>query len=129
ACQVVGGETLARRCDLDLLRAHHRNDLVLTVGVKGAWQTRAGLDRGLSEANSVLRLSRKNQIGGTQESGDEARSRTGVQLVGSPELQQSPQIHDSDPIGERERLFLIVRHEDSRDPELALHLADRAPQL
>ena len=38
-------------------------------------------------------------------------------------------MHDADAIGERERLFLVVRDEDRRDAELALDLADRAPQF
>ena len=38
-------------------------------------------------------------------------------------------MHDADAIGERERLLLIVRHQDRGHPEPALHLADGLAQL
>jgi len=60
---------------------------------------------------------------------DEARRGPRIQLVRSAHFQQPTQVHDADPIRERERFLLIVRHEDGRDPKLALHLADGAAQL
>ena len=52
-----------------------------------------------------------------------------VQLVGSPALQQAAEVHHADSVGERERFLLVVRDQHGRDLQLALNLADRAPQL
>ena len=38
-------------------------------------------------------------------------------------------MHHADAVGERKRLFLVVRDEDRRDVQLALDLADRAAQF
>ena len=46
-----------------------------------------------------------------------------------PDLEQAPEVHHADAIGEREGFFLVVRDEHRGDAELALHLADGAPQL
>ena len=48
---------------------------------------------------------------------------------GRAHLEQAPEIHDADAVGQRERLFLVMRHQHGGDAQLALHLADRAPQL
>ena len=74
-------------------------------------------------------LARQHQVGRTQECGDEARRGPRVQVLRPPDLQQSPEIHDADAVGQRKGFFLVVRHQDGGDPQLALHLADGAAQL
>ena len=43
-----------------------------------------------------------------------------VDLARAADLLDLPAVHDGDPVGHRERLFLIVRHVDERRPELVL---------
>ena len=72
---------------------------------------------------------REQQVRRAEEGGDEARRRARVQLVRPADLEQAAEIHHADAIGEREGFFLVVRDQHGGDAELALHLADRAPQL
>ena len=89
-----------------------------------------GRDRGAAPNCMPSRsLPRQQQVGRAEEGGDEARRRARVQLVGPAHLEQAPEVHDADAVGQRERLFLVVRHEHGGDPELALHLADGAAQF
>ncbi len=43
-----------------------------------------------------------------------------VDLARTADLLHATGVHDGDPVGHRERLFLVVRHVDERRPELAL---------
>ncbi len=60
------------------------------------------------------------QIGGAYESGDELGGRLFVDLSGGGDLLDAAGIEDGHPVRHRERLFLIVGHEDERDPHVAL---------
>jgi hypothetical protein len=44
-------------------------------------------------------------------------------------LQHPAVPHDRHAVGERQRLFLVVRHVDRRDPEILLQLADLRAHL
>jgi hypothetical protein len=88
-----------------------------------------GVDRGDAEADAVGGLACEQQVRGTQESCDESRGGLRVQVVGVAHLEQPPMIHDANRIGQRKGFFLIVRHQDRGDPELALHRADGPPQF
>ena len=54
------------------------------------------------------------------EVGDERRRRLLVDLARAADLLDPAAVHDRDPVGHRERLFLVVRHVDERRPELVL---------
>ena len=56
----------------------------------------------------------------TQEVGDEDRVGLFVDRLGRVRLLDAPLVHHRDPVAHRERLALVVRHEDERDPELGL---------
>ena len=43
-----------------------------------------------------------------------------VDLLGRAELLDDAVVHDRDAVRHRERLLLVVRHVDERDPDLAL---------
>ena len=43
-----------------------------------------------------------------------------VDLARAPDLLHLAVVHDGDPVGHRQRLFLVVRHVDERRPELVL---------
>src|SRR5215469_3492598 len=116
---------VSRARDLDLFRPHHRHDLPLPRNSKAGVVNRS---RPCSPAWSVSALSRQDEVGRTQEGGNEPCRRAGVEILRFAALEQSAEVHHSDPVGHGERFLLIVRYQDRRDAELALHLADRAPQ-
>jgi hypothetical protein len=62
------------------------------------------------------------QVAGTDEVGDEARRRKAVQARGLVDLLDPPLVHHGDPVRQRERLGLIVRHIDERDADLLLQI-------
>ena len=70
----------------------------------------------------------REDVGRTDEAGDEASGRTLIDLSGRADLLNAPLIHDRKPIAHRERLLLIMRdvNEGHREPlldrfELDLH--------
>ncbi len=82
-----------------------------------------------AEADAVGTLARQQQVGGTEEGGDETRRGLRIQVVRMPDFEQAAVIHDPDGVGQREGLFLVVRHQHGGDAELALHRADGAAKL
>ena len=64
-----------------------------------------------------------------QEFGDEGRLRPLVDFFGRPDLLDFAGAQDRDAVRDRERLLLIVRHVDRREPERLLQLADLHPHL
>ena len=62
------------------------------------------------------------------EIGDELRRRTVVDLERRADLLGLAAIHDDDAVGDRQRLFLVVRDEDGGDAELLLDRADLLAQ-
>ena len=60
------------------------------------------------------------QVRDTQEVGDEHRLRLLVDRLRRRRLLDAALVHHRDPVAHRERLLLIVGHEDERDPELGL---------
>ena len=84
---------------------------------------------GRSKRSCVAAAVAEQEVGGAEESRDEARARPRVQLVGAADFEQAALVHDADAVGHREGLVLVVRDEDGRDAELLLDLADRAPQF
>ena len=49
--------------------------------------------------------------------------------AGEPDLLDAAAVHDRDAVGDRQRLLLVVRDVDGRDPELELDAADLLAQL
>ena len=70
-----------------------------------------------------------DQIRRAQEPRDELGARPGVELERRPDLEQPSVVQHADPVGDLERLFLVVRDEHRRDAELPLDAMDRAPQI
>ena len=54
------------------------------------------------------------------EAGDEARDRAFVDVFGEADLLDLPLRHHGEPVAHHQRLFLVVRHVDERDADLAL---------
>ena len=52
--------------------------------------------------------------------GDEIGARALVDLLGRVDLLDHAAVHDRDAVRHRERLLLVVRHVDERDPDVAL---------
>ncbi len=82
-----------------------------------------------ADADAVGGVARQEQVGGAEEGGDEARGGRAYSSCGRAHLQQPPEIHDADAVGQGEGLFLVMGDQDGGDAELALHLADGAAQL
>ena len=61
-----------------------------------------------------------HQVRDADESGDEGCGRALVDGFGSIHLLDPAAVHHRDPVGHRERLLLVVRHVDERDPDVAL---------
>ena len=61
--------------------------------------------------------------------GDEAVGRALVEVALAADLADLAVGHDHEPVGDGERLFLVVRHHDGGEAELALQLADLDPHL
>ena len=82
-----------------------------------------GADRVLARAADELsRAVQVEEVRGPHEVGHEARCRLLVELARSAELLDAPRVEHGDPVGERERLLLVVRDEDERDAKVALDL-------
>ena len=63
------------------------------------------------------------------ELGDERRRGRAVHLRGRAHLLDAAAVHHRDVVGDRERLFLVVRDVERRDPELELDAPDLLAQL
>ena len=82
-----------------------------------------GPDRVLAlPADELRRPVDVEQVGCADEIGDETGCRLLVELARGAELLDAARVEHGDAVGERERLFLIVRHEDEGDAEIALDL-------
>ena len=123
--KVARAERLARRRDLHFLGAHDRDHLVLRPA-RGALGAAHGL---AADLDTVGRAAGEEQVRGAEEGRHEARRGPRVQLVRRAHLQEPALTHDADAVRQGKGFLLVVRHEHGRDPELALHLADGAPQL
>ncbi len=62
----------------------------------------------------------REQVADAQEPGDEPRPGSLVQAGRIGQLLVATVVHDGDAIGHRHRFFLVVGHEDERDPDLLL---------
>jgi len=60
---------------------------------------------------------------------DERVLRTVVDLGWSPQLTEPSVRHDSDPVGQSHRVFLVVRDQDHRVAELDLEAFDVGPHV
>ena len=85
------------------------------------------LDR--PEAHPRGRAVAHHQVGGAEEGGDELGLGAQVELLRRPGLEQAAAGEDGQAVGELEGLLLVVGDEQGGDAELALHVADGAPQL
>ena len=63
---------------------------------------------------------RVHEVGHAQEVRDEGGRRLLVHRARRPELLDPPAVHHRHPVGHRQRLLLVVRHVDERDPDLLL---------
>ena len=62
------------------------------------------------------------------EIGDECRRRLAIDLLRRPDLLDRAAVHHHDPVGHRQRFFLVVRDHDRRHAEALLQRADFAAQ-
>ena len=58
------------------------------------------------------------------EVGDEAAAGLVIQRDGAAKLLDAPLVHDRDPVGHCQRLFLIMRHVDDRDAQAGVQRLD-----
>ena len=72
---------------------------------------------------------RLEAVHGADELGDEWCCRGGVHLARRADLLDPAAGQDGDPVGDRQRLLLVVRDVEGRDPELELNTADLLAQL
>ena len=71
----------------------------------------------------------EQQVGRSQETGDELSARVMVELLRPIDLQQAAEAHHADVVGNLEGFLLVVGNEDGGHVQLALDLAQRAAQL
>ena len=64
------------------------------------------------------------QVLHAQEVRHEARARSFVEGLGGIDLLDPPLVHDRDPVREQERLVLVVRDEQERDPDALLQVLE-----
>ncbi len=69
------------------------------------------------------------EIGTADEVGDEAIAGGVVELALSADLLHLAVLHHHQPVGDRERLLLVVGHHDGGEAEAALQLANLHPDL
>src|SRR2546422_875331 len=70
----------------------------------------------------------RHEVRDADEVGDEIRARAAVDLLRTAELLDAAAAHDGQPVGERQRLLLVVGHVERGDAEVLLDLADLRPQ-
>ena len=75
-------------------------------------------------AERAVQHLRAQDVERADEGGDKARARPVVDLEGRADLLGLALVHDDDAVGDRQRLFLVVRHEDRGDAEILLDRAD-----
>ena len=63
------------------------------------------------------------------EAGDEAVRRPLVKIALAANLANPAVRHDNEPVGDRQRLLLVVRHHDRGEPELTLQFPDLDPHF
>ena len=71
----------------------------------------------------------RQEIGGADEVGDERARRLPVDLGRRADLLDHAVVHHDDAIGHRQRLFLVVRDHDRRDPDALVQAADLGAQI
>ena len=71
----------------------------------------------------------REQVALADEVGDEARARKAVDLRRLVELLDAAVVHHRDPMRQRERLGLVVRHVDERDADFLLQVDELDLQL
>ena len=87
-----------------------------------------GTSRPSTEATSPRDLGRQ-PVAEADELADERRGGRGVELGGRRELLEATGVHDADPVGDGERLLLVVGDEQGRGADLDLDAADLVAQL
>ena len=85
---------------------------------RGSWSRRRASRRHSAPSGAVG--VRRQQVADAEEAGHEPRARALVQARRVAELLVPAVVHDRDAIGHRHRFFLVVGHEDERDPDLLL---------
>ena len=68
-------------------------------------------------------------VGGADEVGDEQPRRPEIHLHRRAHLQEPPLVHHRHPVGNRQRLFLVVGDIDGGDPQAVDHGADLGAQM
>src|SRR6266702_6479070 len=121
-----GGQT-------DLFRPQRDRNRAACVGRSGKRDRQAVVDLQDGIAPAVADHLAAEQVGITDEIGDEARAWPVVNIGWCADLLDLAGIHHGDPVGHRERFFLVVGDEDHGQTELALQLLQlelhRLPQL
>ena len=111
-----------RGAGVEALGPQHHRHRVPGDGVRAAGDID---DRATVEARPArrrrCRLERsRQQVGGTDEPGDEDARRSVVDLLGCADLLDATAAHHGDAVAHRQRLALVVGDEDERDVDLAL---------
>ena len=99
-----------------------------TTGARGGAAPATGR-RVPSSSHLAVAQGRGQPVHRADELGDERGRRALVQLVGAGDLLQPPGAHHADPVGDRQRLGLVVGDEHGGDAELELDPADLLAQL
>ena len=119
-------ERVGRVLDGDVLGTEEHLD---AAGVLALSSFRLQRKQAGADAHSVGLVDADDQVRRAEEARDELGPRPRVQLVRRPDLEQPAFVEHADPVGDLERLFLVVRDEDRRDSHLALDAVDGAPQI
>ena len=119
-------ERVGRVLDRDVLGTEEH---LHAAGVLALAPLRLQREQAGADAHAVRLVDADDQVRRAEEPRDELGARPRVQLVRRPDLEQAPFVQHADPVGDLERLFLVVRDEDRGDPQLALDAVDGAPQI
>jgi hypothetical protein len=108
-----------------VLRTHAHDELAFARRRSGEWQQLAACTEACPGRAAAHEVHRRR----ADETGDECRRRPVVDLVGRADLLDPAGVHDEHPLGECHRLDLVVRHEERRRAQRAVHLLDLEPRL
>ncbi len=79
--------------------------------------------------HTAIGRARRQGVDAADEIGHEGAGRLTVHLQRRAHLLDHAVVHHHDAVGHAQRLFLVVRHHDGRDPQLALQALDLLAQL
>ncbi len=116
---LVQDRKLAARVELDDVAGHRPH--VDRVPDRARLAFVAGRDPDLLGTDRVAAPVPLEHVRDADEPGHEHRRRVLVDLAGRADLLDPAGVEDGDPVAHRQRLLLVVRHVDERDPDLLLN--------